>query len=121
MFERPQSGERAVLVYAGPGGVPDESEREEFSELATSAGAVVVAELIASRKRPDPRYFIGKGKLDEPRGMSRSPGALARVRAARPTDVDATLVVGKYCARLWYDFRPIVRGVRVCPKRPPLL
>ncbi len=65
MFERPQSGERAVLVHASPDGIPEESEREEFAELAISAGAVVAAELIASRKKPDPRYFIGKGKLDE--------------------------------------------------------
>lgn len=65
MFERPQSGERAVLVHASPNGLPEESEREEFAELATSAGAIVAAELVTSRKRPDPRYFIGKGKLDE--------------------------------------------------------
>jgi len=65
LFERPQSGERAVLVHTGPDGLPEESEREEFAELALSAGAVVAAELMTSRKRPDPRYFIGKGKLDE--------------------------------------------------------
>ncbi len=65
MFERPQSGERAVLVHASPNGLPDESEREEFAELAVSAGALVAAELVSTRKRPDPRYFIGKGKLDE--------------------------------------------------------
>ena len=65
MFERPQSGERAVLVQASPDGLPEESEREEFIELAVSAGAIVVAELFTSRKRPNPRYFIGKGKLDE--------------------------------------------------------
>ena len=41
MFERPQSGERAVLVHASPDGLPEESEREEFSELARSAGASV--------------------------------------------------------------------------------
>lgn len=65
MFERPQSGERAVLIQASPDGLPDESERDEFIELAVSAGAIVTAELTASRKRPNPRYFIGKGKLDE--------------------------------------------------------
>lgn len=65
MFERPQSGERAVLVHASPDGLPDDSEREEFAELARSAGAVVASELVTARKRPDPRFFIGKGKLDE--------------------------------------------------------
>jgi GTPase len=65
LFERPQSGERAVLIQASPDGLPEESEREEFIELAVSAGAIVTAELTTSRKRPNPRYFIGKGKLDE--------------------------------------------------------
>jgi len=65
LFERPQSGERAVLVHSSPDGLPDSSEREEFAELAISAGAVVVGELLTSRKRPDARYFIGKGKLAE--------------------------------------------------------
>ena len=69
MFERPQSGERAVLVHASTDGLPDESEREEFAELARSAGAVIAGELVSSRRRPDPRYFIGKGKLDELRKL----------------------------------------------------
>ena len=64
-FERPQSGERAVLVHASPDGLPDESEREEFAELARSAGAELVGELLSSRRSPDPRFFIGRGKLDE--------------------------------------------------------
>ena len=65
MFERPQSGERAVLIHASPDRFPEESEREEFVELATSAGAVVVGELVASKKRPNPRFYIGKGKLED--------------------------------------------------------
>ena len=65
MFERPQSGERAILVNASPKGAPDEIEREEFAELAGSAGAIVVDEIISARKRPDARFFIGRGKVDE--------------------------------------------------------
>jgi GTP-binding protein HflX len=65
LFERPQSGERAVLVHASPDGLPDESEREEFAELARSAGAVIAGELASSRRNPDARFFIGKGKLSE--------------------------------------------------------
>jgi GTP-binding protein HflX len=65
LFERPQSGERAVLVHAGLDGAPDDSEREEFVELARSAGADIVDEIVSSRKRPDPRFFIGKGKVEE--------------------------------------------------------
>ncbi|MGI9232300.1 MAG: ribosome rescue GTPase HflX [Woeseiaceae bacterium] len=69
MFERPQSGERAVLVYASSDGLPEISEREEFAELARSAGAVIVGELSSSRRRPDARTFIGKGKLTELRSL----------------------------------------------------
>jgi GTPase len=69
LFERPQSGERAVLVHASPDGLPEESEREEFCELARSAGAEITGELFSSRRKPDPRYFIGKGKLDELRAL----------------------------------------------------
>ena len=65
MFERPQSGERAILVHAGPEGAPDESERKEFVELARSAGAIIVDQIVSARRRPDARFFIGKGKLDD--------------------------------------------------------
>jgi GTP-binding protein HflX len=65
LFERPQSGERAILVHAGPDGAPDDSERSEFGELARSAGAIIVDEIVSARKRPEPRYFIGKGKVEE--------------------------------------------------------
>jgi len=56
LFERP---------HASTDGAPDESEREEFAELARSAGALIVDEIICARRRPDPRYFIGKGKLED--------------------------------------------------------
>jgi len=65
LFERPQSGERAILVHAGPDGAPDDSECEEFRELARSAGALIVDQIVSKRRRPDPRYFVGKGKLEE--------------------------------------------------------
>lgn len=65
MFERPQSGERAILLHAAPGGAPDTNEQEEFAELARSAGATIVDQLVSSRRRPDSRYFIGKGKLED--------------------------------------------------------
>ena len=65
MFERPKSGERAVLIHAAVGRVPGASEREEFAELTRSAGADVVAEIASSSRRPNARHFIGKGKLAE--------------------------------------------------------
>ena len=65
MFERPQSGERAVLLHAGPDGAPDNSEREEFVELARSAGALIVDQIVSARKQPNARFLIGTGKLNE--------------------------------------------------------
>jgi len=75
LFERPQSGERAVLVHAGPEGAPDDSERSEFGELARSAGAIIVGEIVSARKKPEPRFFIGKGKVDELRTSVEANGA----------------------------------------------
>lgn len=65
MFERPQSGEKAILLHASQGRTPDLNEREEFAELAVSAGAVIVDQLVSTRQRPDSRFFIGKGKLSD--------------------------------------------------------
>ena len=65
MFERPAIGERAILVHMD---MFDESHREyldEFRELATSAGADVIAVITSRRSSPDSKYFIGRGKVDE--------------------------------------------------------
>ncbi|NIM27706.1 MAG: GTPase HflX [Gammaproteobacteria bacterium] len=65
MFERPDSGERAVLVHItfpdGRGG----DDRDEFADLAISAGVAPVATVTGRRRAPDPRHFIGAGKLAE--------------------------------------------------------
>ena len=42
MFDRPRSGERALLVRIGLGGPPGEHELSEFEALARSAGAEVL-------------------------------------------------------------------------------
>lgn len=41
----------------------------EFYELATSASMAVVGEVVVKRDRPDPKYFIGSGKLEEVKQM----------------------------------------------------
>ena len=38
---------------------------DELRELAVSAGARVVEEIVQHRHRPDPATYIGKGKVDE--------------------------------------------------------
>ncbi|HEX4387829.1 MAG TPA: ribosome rescue GTPase HflX [Steroidobacteraceae bacterium] len=80
MFERPRTGERAVLVRLGLGAQVDPEDLEEFKQLALSAGAQPVATVTGRRTRPDPRYFMGSGKAAE----------LAAV--ARDNDADLILV-----------------------------
>ncbi len=67
MFERPKSGERAVLVHLDMLDEKDREDPREFTELALSAGANPVSLVTGSRNQPSPRYFIGSGKLDEVR------------------------------------------------------
>jgi GTP-binding protein HflX len=65
MFERPASGERAVLVQL-EFGEGDYAERlSEFRLLVGSAGAQALAVVSGKRARPDPSMFAGKGKVAE--------------------------------------------------------
>ncbi len=65
MFERPQAGERALLVAIQPDGPPDADTLEEFRALGESAGAVVAGLFSGTRRQPDPHLYIGNGKADE--------------------------------------------------------
>ena len=65
MFERPRSGERAVLVRLALGAPADPEDLREFTQLAVSAGAIPVVSIGGGRDRPDPKYFVGSGKADE--------------------------------------------------------
>jgi GTP-binding protein HflX len=65
MFERPASGERAILVQLDFG-EGDYAERlSEFNLLVTSAGAQAFAVVSGKRARPDSAMFAGKGKIAE--------------------------------------------------------
>jgi GTP-binding protein HflX len=70
VFERPRSGERAVLVRLGLGAHVDPEDVQEFTQLAVSAGAQPVATILGRRDRPDPRFFMGSGKADEVRDVA---------------------------------------------------
>jgi GTP-binding protein HflX len=70
VFERPRSGERAVLVRLGLGVQVDPEDLQEFTQLALSAGAQPVATITGRRERPDPRFFMGSGKADEVRDVA---------------------------------------------------
>jgi GTP-binding protein HflX len=71
-FERPRTGERAVLVRLGLGVPVDTEDLQEFRQLALSAGAIPVATVTGRRERPDPRYFMGSGKAEELRAACES-------------------------------------------------
>ena len=75
MFERPRSGERAVLVRLGLGVHVDPEDLQEFGQLAVSAGAQPVATVTGRRERPDPRFFMGSGKADEVRDVAAAESA----------------------------------------------
>ena len=75
MFERPASGERAVLVRLGLGAPVDPEDLQEFTQLALSAGAQPVATITGRRDRPDPRFFMGSGKADEVRDVASAENA----------------------------------------------
>lgn len=65
MFERPDVGERAVLVHIEFTAHDDVEDPGEFRELVTSAGVEPVALVTGTRKHPSPRLFVGEGKLEE--------------------------------------------------------
>lgn len=65
MFERPDVGQKAVLVHLEFPGTDFASDHEEFLELARSAGAQIVAVIGGSRRLPDPGLFAGSGKVEE--------------------------------------------------------
>lgn len=65
MFERPKSGERAVLIHPEFGKSPDPADTEEFRLVAHSAGAQEIEVITYSRPKPEPRFLIGHGKIDE--------------------------------------------------------
>ncbi len=58
----PERGFCVVVVHPG---TDPEDELNEISELMRTAGVEPVGEVVQHRAAPDPRTYIGKGKLDE--------------------------------------------------------
>jgi len=48
----------------------DPNDTAEFKALAASAGVIGVGLVLASRARPDPKYFVGSGKAEEIRACA---------------------------------------------------
>jgi GTP-binding protein HflX len=57
--------ERGFILSVLAPGTDDERELTEIADLARTAGVEPVATLVQHRQRPDPRTFVGKGKLAE--------------------------------------------------------
>ena len=65
-FERPDdSGEGAVLVHIDFPEGADKEDPREFEELVRSAGLESLTLITGTRAKPDPRTYIGKGKVEE--------------------------------------------------------
>ena len=65
MFERPETGDRALVVALDIGRDDRSGRLAEIAALAESAGAIIVGNLRGRRPRPDPAWFAGRGKVDE--------------------------------------------------------
>jgi GTP-binding protein HflX len=65
--------ERGFALAAPPKGV--DPFLGELRELARTAGVEPVAELVQHRERPDPRTYVGKGKLEELKEAFKRSGA----------------------------------------------
>src|SRR5436309_5663113 len=57
--------ERGLVLAVLGQGVDADDEIGEFEELARTAGVRPVARVLQHRSQPDPRSYVGKGKLDE--------------------------------------------------------
>jgi GTP-binding protein HflX len=75
VFDRTRKGEIALLIQPYGLGPQDPSLLEEFTDLARSAGATVVATLTARIDKPSPSTYIGSGKLEEAKAMCEASGA----------------------------------------------
>ena len=57
--------ERGLVLAVLGQAVDADDELGEFEELARTAGVEPVARVVQHRPQPDPRSYVGKGKLDE--------------------------------------------------------
>jgi GTPase len=67
--------ERGFVVAVLARGTDPTEELAEIGELARTAGVDPVGELVQIRARPDPRTYVGKGKLDELKHVYGASGA----------------------------------------------
>ena len=71
-FERPDVGERAILVHLKLNSESEPEDPREFEELVISAGGDPVEFVTGSRQSPNAKFFVGTGKLEEIGNLVRS-------------------------------------------------
>jgi GTP-binding protein HflX len=74
LFDRAERGDLAVILHpdfrlTGPEAL------DEFQQLALSAGVEIAAVVTAPRDRPDARFYVGSGKIEELRRVVEETGA----------------------------------------------
>lgn len=74
-FDRPESGELAVLVHLNLSHGQDAEDPREFEELVLSAGGDPVAFLTGNRVVPTAKFLISTGKLQELKDLVTDNGA----------------------------------------------
>lgn len=63
--ETPNDRERALLIHNKARDPRHNPDLVEFRELAFAAGAEVIDTIISHREPPDPKFFLGAGKVEE--------------------------------------------------------
>ena len=65
MFERPEIGERAILVHVRFRNASNNQDINEFKELVKSTGAEIATIVTVQRNSPDAKLLIGSGKVEK--------------------------------------------------------
>lgn len=65
MLEKPEAGELALIVHIKLRDPRATSDIREFRELVESAGGEIIETITATRYEIDPKFVIGKGKVEE--------------------------------------------------------
>ena len=72
MFERPDIGQRAILVHVKFNGAANNQDLGEFKDLVRSTGAEIATLVTIQRNIPDAKLLIGSGKVEEIGLLARS-------------------------------------------------
>lgn len=64
-FERAEGGDRALLVHIDFFAQHEREDADEFVELAISSGVSITSVMRAQGNNPNPKTFVGSGKLEE--------------------------------------------------------